>query len=516
LREKIVIFNVENTLIKGNSLIIAAWCANKSYQFFFKLIYFFPIFLIFKIGILNPKEFKEKFLKIFDICKMFNDNSENHFNKLILSKLRNEAIAKLNYHKKKGHKIYLCSAAPEILLKHLAKTLEVKIISTRLVFIDKKWLPHIDGLNCSGQEKLNQIIKNISPINKIDLEVYGDSLGDKEILEAADHPHFRNFETRDVPYPLISIKSVLIIFIILIFIYYLLNNLLLGNQFYLIIKQSANIIFFGLCIIFLSYILRFLRWRFLLHSLGLRPPILEDFRIWMGSYAFTMTPGKTGEAIRCLILKKQYKLSPLYTFSALIFERFTDLLSVLVIIFFNIRKIMQLELFKNLNITSYKLFYLLIIFFLFGKFLNNFFKNPPNFINILINKNLKIKGNLIYSIKKLFKVKIIIVSSIIAILSWSLEGLSFFILLNDLGAKIDPAIAIFTHSTSGLIGALTFIPGGIGTTEASTIGLLTLHDIPIDISTSSTLLIRIMTLWFATILGIFCLIIPKFNNEKKN
>ena len=282
------------------------------------------------------------------------------------------------------------------------------------------------------------------------------------------------------------------------------------------IRQSINIIFFGVCIIFLSYILRFLRWRFLLNSLGLRPPIFDDFRIWMGSYAFTMTPGKTGEAIRCVILKKQYKLSPLYTFSALIFERFTDLLSVFVIIFFNLKTIMQLELFKNFIITSNKLFYLLIIFLLFGLVFNYFFKNPPNFIFKLLKKNLKIKGKLLYPIKKLFKIKIILISSIIALLSWSLEGLSFFILLTHLGAKINLAIAIFTQSTSGLVGALTFIPGGIGTTEASTIGLLTLFNTPINISTSSTLLIRVMTLWFATILGIFCLIVPKFYHEKKN
>ena len=47
------------------------------------------------------------------------------------------------------------------------------------------------------------------------------------------------------------------------------------------------------------------------------------------------------------------------------------------------------------------------------------------------------------------------------------------------------------------------LPGGLGATEASLTGLLLLLKIPKDISVASTIIIRVATLWFAVILGVF-------------
>ena len=51
------------------------------------------------------------------------------------------------------------------------------------------------------------------------------------------------------------------------------------------------------------------------------------------------------------------------------------------------------------------------------------------------------------------------------------------------------------------------MPGGLGSTEVGTVGLLALQGVPLDIATPATLLIRMMTLWFATGLGVICLIL---------
>jgi uncharacterized membrane protein YbhN (UPF0104 family) len=52
------------------------------------------------------------------------------------------------------------------------------------------------------------------------------------------------------------------------------------------------------------------------------------------------------------------------------------------------------------------------------------------------------------------------------------------------------------------------LPGGLGSTEASTVGLLALQGVPLASATTATLLIRLMTLWFATGLGVLCLLLP--------
>lgn len=44
------------------------------------------------------------------------------------------------------------------------------------------------------------------------------------------------------------------------------------------------------------------RWRVPLHGLDQHPPLGPDARIWMGSYAFTAIAGRSGEAVRSLLL----------------------------------------------------------------------------------------------------------------------------------------------------------------------------------------------------------------------
>ena len=64
---------------------------------------------------------------------------------------------------------------------------------------------------------------------------------------------------------------------------------------------------------------------------------------------------------------------------------------------------------------------------------------------------------------------------------------------------------ISTYSSSLVIGALSFIPGGIGIAEGSLIGLLTFQGIDISEAIVIVVLIRIFTLWFSTITGFIAL-----------
>ena len=88
-----------------------------------------------------------------------------------------------------------------------------------------------------------------------------------------------------------------------------------------------------------------------------------------------------------------------------------------------------------------------------------------------------------------------------------MEGLSFFLLLNNLNFDITLLTATFIHTTSGFLGALTMIPGGLVFTEAITVSILKLQTIPPDYGIPITSIIRLMTLWYITFLGTISLFI---------
>jgi uncharacterized protein (TIRG00374 family) len=57
-----------------------------------------------------------------------------------------------------------------------------------------------------------------------------------------------------------------------------------------------------------------------------------------------------------------------------------------------------------------------------------------------------------------------------------------------------------------LAGALSFMPGGLGGSEAAMVLLLRMLRVPLSIAVAATLLIRAATLWFAVLLGIIALL----------
>jgi uncharacterized protein (TIRG00374 family) len=99
----------------------------------------------------------------------------------------------------------------------------------------------------------------------------------------------------------------------------------------------------------------------------------------------------------------------------------------------------------------------------------------------------------------------LLIGLVIGIAAWSAEGWGFAILLVALGHPLTLATAFSIYAFSMLTGAASFLPGGLGGSEAAMIVLLRLTGVPLGVAVSATLLIRLATLWFAVLLGIIAL-----------
>src|SRR5438105_13032896 len=103
----------------------------------------------------------------------------------------------------------------------------------------------------------------------------------------------------------------------------------------------------------------------------------------------------------------------------------------------------------------------------------------------------------------------------IVVVSWSGEVVAFVLVMLGLGMQFSwilVVICAFILSASTLIGSVTLLPGGLGTTDASIAGMLQflvpgqLHiPMPQDLAVAATLLIRFATLWFGVGIGLVCL-----------
>jgi HAD superfamily hydrolase (TIGR01490 family) len=107
--------------------------------------------------------------------------------------LKEEAIKKLMWHKKEGHRLVVVSASIKEWLKPWCQANEIELICTEMEIQDAKLTGKISGRNCNGREKANRI-KSIIDLSKYDhIYAYGNSAGDKAMLALADEKFLNKF-----------------------------------------------------------------------------------------------------------------------------------------------------------------------------------------------------------------------------------------------------------------------------------------------------------------------------------
>ena len=102
----------------------------------------------------------------------------------------------------------------------------------------------------------------------------------------------------------------------------------------------------------------------------------------------------------------------------------------------------------------------------------------------------------------LWQTKLAAKNTLLTLLAWSSQGLILHLLLLAFGFDITIAMAISIYCLSLLIGAASFVPGGIGVTGLGMIWLLTQVGVNKDIAFIASLLTRMLTLSPAMVIGI--------------
>ena len=294
----------------------------------------------------------------------------------------------------------------------------------------------------------------------------------------------------------------LIIIIITIIIYAV---FLFISDFNLVYEKIINfkIIFVPviLSLVSLNWVVRFYRWHLLLKNSNIHIPIKNNFIIYLASLSFSITPGQIGEAIKSEFLKKQFKIPRSKTLPIIFIEKFYDLMGVL------IASIIGVWYFEGgLYLISIGVILLGLIFVLMLS--QNIFKK----LLLLICKIRffsKYQKNFLESytvLRNSLKTKIGLKSCILSFIFWVIQGAAvYFVLLALEINQLNFLIVTSANAISVLIGALSFMPGGLGVTEASMGGLLSLQGIEISFALIAAVIIRIFTSWYTVVAGFIAL-----------
>jgi len=250
-----------------------------------------------------------------------------------------------------------------------------------------------------------------------------------------------------------------------------------------------------------NYFLRYVRWYALLRHLGDKPSFVDGMACYWAGFALTTTPGKAGEAIRCVYFNTRHNVNNAHSFAALFVDRLTDLVVALIM------AMAALMHFPQYHLVGWAMLLLLLTVviavnkpqpFLMicarlegisPKFLRHFFAGVPAFFE---------KTALLMSWRVLF------FSIVLGLVSWCAEAYGFSWLATLLGAQADVIVLMGMFFLAMMAGVVT--PGGLGGTEVVMAALLMAVGLDASAAFVVSLICRVATLWFSIFVGLLSML----------
>ncbi|TXD39200.1 flippase-like domain-containing protein [Lujinxingia vulgaris] len=253
-----------------------------------------------------------------------------------------------------------------------------------------------------------------------------------------------------------------------------------------------------------NYGFRFLRWQLYLQRLSIDVPWRPSLQIFLAGLVMSISPGKVGEVLKSALLRRSFGVPVARSAPVVFAERLTDLLGLFAI---GALGVLTFEFGAGVFVGA-----LAAVLALIGAL------QSQTLINALLTgvgriprlARLQAPLRQAYSsTRTLLSPTLLGATTLLSALSWSLEGLAFWCILDALGAsELTLYKALFVYAISTLLGALSFLPGGLGLTEGSMVGALMLLGLftanaP---ALAATYLIRLATLWFGVGVGALSLL----------
>ncbi len=253
-----------------------------------------------------------------------------------------------------------------------------------------------------------------------------------------------------------------------------------------------------------NYLLRFVKWELALGWLDVRKdaPGLTRGRslmIYLAGLSMSVTPGKVGEVLRSVLLKSSDQVAFSRTAPIVVADRLTDLVALVLLSLAGVAQFP--EVLPVVGVTTALVVGGVVVLgspTLLRRCLELGHKLP------VVGRFVAKAEGLVESTTTLLRLRYLLVLSMLSVLGWGLECVGYWLIVDGF-AEVDASLATctFLWSAGTLVGALSFLPGGLGATEGSLVVATQrlVQGVTQPVALAATLLGRIATLWFGEIVG---------------
>ena len=253
-----------------------------------------------------------------------------------------------------------------------------------------------------------------------------------------------------------------------------------------------------------NYLLRFAKWELSLHWLRVRDdaPTLTRGRsllIYLAGLSMSITPGKVGEVLRSMLLRASDGVPFTRTAPVVVADRLTDLVALVLLAAVGVAE--RPEYWPVLVVTVGLVSVGAVVL------------GSPRLLGGLLDALARISRlrGLVARARPLVDSSVTLMRpgpmgwlTGLSVAGWGLECVGFWLLLGGFSG-VDPSLRTCTllWSAGTLVGALSFLPGGLGATEGSLVVATTrlVGGATQAVALAASLLGRLATLWYGELVG---------------
>lgn len=194
--KKLIVFDFDGTLTTKDSLLEFIAFYKSRMQLYLGFLIHLRSLVQFYWGRISNTQLKERILTHFfrgESLQVFSQKGSRFAREVLPGILRKQAVATIeSYRKPAGtNRLIIVTASMAHWIEPWARQYGIGVIATKPQVRDGQLTGKIDGKNCYGPEKVTRLQAHVSLKDFDTIIAYGDSRGDKELLDIADVKYYR-------------------------------------------------------------------------------------------------------------------------------------------------------------------------------------------------------------------------------------------------------------------------------------------------------------------------------------
>lgn len=195
MKKSIAFFDFDGTITTKDTMLELIKFHFGNFKFIKGLIYVLPWIAGMKTKLVSHQLAKEKLLSYFfkgmpedDFIQICNDFASQRLPGLI----RKSAMQKIKQYQKNKVPVVVVTASAENWVKKWCSSVNVECIASKMEVINERITGKLKGNNCNYEEKVLRIKSNYTLESFDEIHCYGDSNGDRKMLEIATHGFYKS------------------------------------------------------------------------------------------------------------------------------------------------------------------------------------------------------------------------------------------------------------------------------------------------------------------------------------